>query len=85
MKEMTLPSGKKAKIREGKGKDLLNAWRKAKNSDEIVFALMAELVEIDGKKIIYEDLLEMDLKDVLAIQAEVVGDFLSLQSISSTS
>ncbi|MDI1471930.1 hypothetical protein THER_2041 [Thermodesulfovibrio sp. N1] len=79
MKEIKLPSGKKAKIREGKGKDLLNAWRKAKNNDEIVFALIAELVEIDGKKVIYEDLLEMDLKDVLAIQAEVVGDFLSLQ------
>lgn len=79
MKEIKLPSGKKAKIREGKGRDLLNAWRKAKNSDEIVFALIAELVEIEGKKVIYEDLLEMDLKDVIAIQAEVMGNFLSLQ------
>lgn len=84
MKEIVLPSGKTAKIRQGKGRDLLNAWRKAKTPDEIVFALIAELVEIDGQKVIYEDLLEMDLKDVLAIQAEVVGDFLPLQNISST-
>lgn len=85
MKEITLPSGKKAKIREGKGRDLLQAWRKAKSSDEVVFALMAELVEIEGKKVIYEDLLEMPLRDVLAIQSEIVGDFLLLQGNLSTS
>jgi len=37
----------------------------------VVFALIAELVEIDGEKIVYEDLLAMDLNDVLALQSEV--------------
>jgi hypothetical protein len=39
----------------------------------VVFALIAELVEIDGEKIVYEDLLAMDLNDVLALQSEVAG------------
>jgi len=86
MKEIILPSGKKATIREGKGKDLLNAQRKARSAEEILYALLAELTEIDGQKLIYEDLLELDLKDVLALQSAVVGDFFSYQpSTLSTS
>ena len=86
MKELTLPSGKIAKLKDGKGLDLLNAQRKAKNSDEILFALIAEIAEIDGEAVIYEDLLEMPLEDVLALQAEISGKFQSLpQNVSSTS
>lgn len=73
MKEITLPSGKTATIKDGKGKDLLNAQRKAKSPEEIMFALMAELVEIDGQNYVYEDLLEMDLDDILALQTEISG------------
>ena len=43
-KELTLPSGKIAIIEKGKGKDLLQAQIKAKTSDEIPYALIAELV-----------------------------------------
>lgn len=86
MKEITLPSGKVANLKDGKGLDLLNAQRKAKNSDEILFALIAEIAEIDGEAVIYEDLLEMSLEDVLALQAEISGKFQSLpQNVSSTS
>jgi len=86
MKEIILPSGKKVTVREGKGRDLLNAQRKARSAEEILYALLAELTEIDGQKLVYEDLLEMDLKDVLALQSAVVGDFFSFQpSTSSTS
>lgn len=86
MKNISLPSGKTAVLKDGKGLDLLNAQRKAKTSDEILFALIAELVEIDGQSLIYEDLLEMDLQDVLALQAEISGKFQSLQqNASSTS
>ena len=85
MKELILPSGKTAKFKDGKGRDLLNAQRKAKTSDEILFALIAEVTEIDGEAVIYEDLLEMDLEDVLALQAEISGKFQSLQqNVSST-
>lgn len=86
MKEMILPSGKKATIKDGKGRDLLNAQRKAKSAEEIAYALLAELTEIEGQKLIYEDILEMDIKDVLALQMEIMGNFQFPQpSISSTS
>lgn len=72
-KTLTLPSGKIATFEKGKGKDLLQAQIKAKTSDEIPYALLAELCEIDGQKLVYEDILELDLEDVIALQAEISG------------
>lgn len=86
MKEIMLASGKKATIRDGKGRDLLNAQRKAKSPEEITYALLAELIEIEGQRLVYEDVLEMDLKDVLGLQLEIMGNFqLPQPSTSSTS
>lgn len=82
--ELTLPSGKKVKIAPGKGYHLLNAQRKAKTSEEITFALIAELAEVDGQSVVYEDLLEYDLEDVLALQAEISGKFKSLTPTASS-
>lgn len=79
LKELTLPSGKIAIIEKGKGKDLLQAQIKAKTSDEIPYALIAELVEIDGQKLVYEDILELDLEDVIALQGEISGKFQTVQ------
>ena len=73
---LVLPSGKSAAIRKGCGRDLMRAQRVVGASNDpnaVVFALIAELVEIDGEKIVYEDLLAMDLNDVLALQSEVAG------------
>ena len=73
---LVLPSGKAALIRKGCGRDLMRAQRAVGTSSDptaVVFALIAELVEIDGEKIVYEDLLAMDLNDVLALQSEVAG------------
>jgi hypothetical protein len=73
---LVLPSGKNAVIRKGFGRDLMRAQRVVGTSSDptaVVFALIAELVEIDGEKIVYEDLLAMDLNDVLALQSEVAG------------
>ncbi len=72
-KTLTLPSGKTAVLRNGKGHDLLQAQMKAKNSEEIPYALIAELVEIDGQALVYEDILDMDLEDVIALQGEISG------------
>jgi len=72
-KTIKLPSGKTALIEQGKGKDLLQAQMKAKTSDEIPYALIAELVEIDGQKLVYEDILELDLADVITLQGEISG------------
>ncbi len=74
-KEITLSDGKIAKIKDGKGIDLLNAQKKAKTSDEIPYALVAELTEIDGQFLIYEDILELPIEDVINLQAAISGKF----------
>ena len=66
-----LSSGKVATMRPGKGRDLLNAQRVAREPAEVNFALLAELTEIDGKHLVMEDYLEMDLGDVLKLSEEV--------------
>lgn len=75
-REFTVPSGKKIAMRRGKGRDMINAMRKARDTTEVQFALLAELITVDGHPIIYEDLLDMDLADVVMIQSEN-NDFLS--------
>lgn len=84
---LTLPSGKIARIKEGKGRDLLQAQRVAKSAEEMLFALLAELVTFEGKRLVLEEVLELPLKDVLALQQAVVGDFLPSPALrpSSTS
>jgi hypothetical protein len=76
VKHTVLPSGRTVSIRAGKGRDLMRAHRVAAGNPEplaVSFALVAELAEIDGKSIVFEDILEMDLEDVLALQDEVLG------------
>lgn len=71
MKELTLPSGKTAIIKKGQGFHLLAAQRKARTNDEIPYALVAELAEIEGSRFTYEELLEMDIADVSMLLTEV--------------
>jgi hypothetical protein len=71
-----LPSGSRAEVRKGCGRDLMRAQRAAAGGDAsaVVFALIAEVARVDGRKIVYEDVLEMDLADVMALQAEVIDE-----------
>ena len=78
-KEITLSDGKVAVIKDGKGRDLLNAQKKAKSSDEIPYALIAELTEIDGNYLVYEDILELPIADVIQLQ-EALGGKLQLKA-----
>jgi hypothetical protein len=75
-RSLELPSGRRARVRKGYGRDLIRAQRAAVDDDPsaVVFALIAELTEVEGRKIVYEDVLEMSLADVLALQGEVVGE-----------
>ena len=75
-KSLELPSGARAEVRKGLGRDLMRAQRAASGGDAsaVIFALIAELVRVDGRKIVYEDVLEMELADVMALQAEVIGE-----------
>ncbi len=76
LRTIQLPSGAEAQVRAGIGRDLMRAQRAAAGGEAsaVVFALIAELVRIDGKRIMYEDVLEMNLADVIALQAEVIGE-----------
>lgn len=76
VRTIELPSGRSAAVRKGYGRDLMRAQRAAGDGDAtaILFALIAELTELDGARIVYEDVLAMELSDVLVLQAEVVGD-----------
>jgi hypothetical protein len=76
VRAVELPSGARAQVRKGLGRDLMSAQRAAAGGDAsaVVFALIAELVRVDGRKVVYEDVLEMELADVMALQAEVVGE-----------
>jgi hypothetical protein len=74
--EIALPSGRHAQVRRGKGRDLIRAHRVVAGNPEpmaVSFALVAELTQIDGKPLVYEDVLGMDLADVLVLQAEALG------------
>lgn len=79
IKEITLSDGKIAIIKDGKGRDLLNAQKEAKSSDEIPYALIAELTEIDGNYLVYEDILELPIADVIQLQ-EAIGGKLQLKA-----
>ena len=76
VRTIDLPSGARAEVRKGYGRDLMRAQRAAAGGDAsaVVFALIAEVTRVDGRKIVYEDVLEMDLADVMALQAEVIGE-----------
>ncbi|MGH7905008.1 MAG: hypothetical protein ACREP6_00100 [Candidatus Binataceae bacterium] len=72
---MRLPSGASAEVRRGYGRDLMHAQRAANSAEPcaIIYALIAELARIDGRPIVYEDVLGMEIADVLMLQDEVAG------------
>jgi hypothetical protein len=74
-KEIKLPSGRLAVVRRGFGRDLIRAHRAVGHNPEptaITFALIAELTQVDGKTIVYEDVQAMELGDVLSLEAVIV-------------
>ena len=71
MKEITLPSGKTATIREGKGIDSQKAMKICGgDSGRYLTALMAVLCDIDGKGVVMEDIEQLSLKDYNSLLAE---------------
>jgi len=80
----TLPSGKKILVKKGKGRHLRNAQRMmtgGSNNSDIARALATYLCTIDGAYVNLEDFDNMDLPDVIAIEAH----FLGIASASITS
>jgi hypothetical protein len=70
-KTFTLPSGKVAVIKKGKGLHARKAMQQADgDGSKYLGSLMAQLITIDGVGIVPEDLDDMDLQDYMALQAE---------------
>ena len=87
-RKVILPSGCIATVREGRGRHLINAQRavgKTAQSSALLQALVAMLCTVDGKEVLYEDVLEMPLADVLMLEAEVLGNFPGGQASSLSS
>ena len=69
-KEITLPSGRIARIKEGKGKDLFWALSNSTGQNDVIKLLIVRLTEIDGKPITEDDLEELPLADVMTLMKE---------------
>jgi len=69
-KEITLPSGRIAIIKEGKGKDLFWALSNSTGQNDIIKLLIVRLTEIDRKPITEDDLEELPLADVMTLMKE---------------
>jgi hypothetical protein len=85
---ITLPSGRVATVRTGKGRDLVQASRLAgggKDPMKLSLAIVSVLVTIDGRPVVVEDVEEMDLPDVMKLMGETLGnDASSTNSILSS-
>jgi hypothetical protein len=87
-KVVTLASGRVATVREGRGKDLINAQRavgRQADSGALMQALVAALCTVEGKELVFEDVLEMPIADVLMLEGEVLGNFPAGQASSLSS
>jgi hypothetical protein len=83
-KEITLPSGRVARIKEGKGKDLFWALSNSTGQNDIIKLLIVRLTEIDGKPLTEDDLEELPLADVMVLMREFTELYspLSVQKLS---
>lgn len=69
LSKVTLPSGKVVEFVETNGLGCIRAIQKAKNKEQIPFALACEEMQVDGKPVILEDFLTWGSKDFMAATA----------------
>lgn len=67
-KSIILSDGREVIVRKGKGRDVQEAFKVAgSDQSKLISAMMARLVTVAGFQLVYEDLMEMDAEDYLAI------------------
>lgn len=84
MKELVLSDGRKAVIKEGKGRDLFWAFENATTQNEIIKMLVIRLVEIEGKPITEDELEDLPISDTINLLNEV-GRLISPLSVQRPS
>jgi len=72
LKEFELESGEKVKVFKPKVKHLVRAQQMVKNSEDLMVALLSQIVEINGQKKPYEEWLNLDLSLFMKIMEEIV-------------
>ena len=65
-------NGKKIVVYQGFVGDLINAQKMAASPEEMPYCLISLLVEIDGKKLAFEDLKQMSLDEFIPLQEKVL-------------
>ncbi len=63
----TLRDGREATIRRTKGRDLQNAMRITTDPQEQILVLAASSATVDGQPVNYEDFLDWDMADCMAV------------------
>lgn len=77
-KELKLPSGKVAIMRDFKGKDVREAQRLSEGDPgKLLFGIIAITTTIDGNPVTLEDLDEMNGQDVFMLYGQFGGNFTS--------
>jgi hypothetical protein len=74
-KIITLSDGRNASIGKFKGKHIIKAQQMSKDQNDMIFALIAICVTIDGNAVALEDLKEMNGPDVLLLMGEFSENF----------
>lgn len=61
---------------KAKARDLLRAQRQAgsKNQESVIYYLVADMVQLDGMPITFEDVMDMEIEDFSTLMAAVQGN-----------
>jgi hypothetical protein len=65
--EIVLPTGGFARIAALRGKHYIEAYHMSLTGKELLFTLIVVATTVEGKQLTYEDMLEMDIRDVTAL------------------
>ena len=78
MTELTLSDGRRAELRAAKGRDLVAGARRTDDANAIALAVASQVLTVAGEPVLYEDLLDWPLADVLAVQTAIIAQMGSL-------
>ena len=70
---LTLSDGRLARLREAKGRDLIAATRLTDDTNALALALAAQVLTVAGEPVLYEELLDWPLRDVVAVQTAIAA------------
>ena len=65
-------NGKKVKVYQGIVEDLIKAQKMASSPEEMPYCLLSLLVEIDGQRLVFEDLKTMSLDEFVPLQEKAL-------------